>query len=279
MIMDNQNQAPVYIVTGATDATGTIIAKRLAAQGKPLIIACYNEQRGRDFAEKLKQTTLNHDISFVRLDLNSFAGVKDFCGKIQGLGRPVAALINNASYIARHSETSPDGYEKIVQVNFLSTVLLTLRLVPLMPEGAHIIFSTSLSRKLVSLPYEFPAVNSFIPLTAYAQSKQALTLMSIYISTVLRTKRIQVNCVNPGIISVGVARMSKWLESFGDYYQLVHDPSNGATAVIRALESADTGFIFKGSDTQVKTTTYLKNREVFIRLCNDTMRLLKKHLQ
>ncbi|MBR1543913.1 MAG: SDR family NAD(P)-dependent oxidoreductase [Muribaculaceae bacterium] len=277
--MDAQNQAPVFIVTGATDSTGTIISKRLAAQGKPLIIASYNEQRGIDFVAKLKETTLNQDITFIRLDLNSFAGVQSFCNRVKELNRPVAALINNASYISRHSETSPDGYEKIVQVNFLSTMLLTLQLVPLMPENSHIIFSTSLSRKLVSLPYEFPAVNSFIPPTAYAQSKLALTLMSIYISTVLRTKRIQVNCVNPGIINLGVARMSKWLESFGDYYQMVHDPSNCATAVIRALESADTGFIFKGTDTQVKTTTYLKNREVFIRLCNDTMRLLKKHLQ
>lgn len=276
--MDSQNSAPIYIITGATDSTGTLISKRLAEQGKPLVLACFNELKGNEFAAKLSQTTLNNDISYIHLNLNSFAGVKEFVDKIKALNRPVAALINNASYISRHSEPSPDGYEKIVQVNFLSTVLLTLLMVPLMQEESHIIFSTSLSRKLVSLPYEFPAVNSFIPPTAYAQSKLALTLMSIYISTVLRTKRILVNCVNPGIIGVGMARMSKWLEPISDYYNFTHDPKGGAVAVIRALESADTGFIFKGSDTQVKTTTYLKNREVFIRLCNDTMRLLKKHL-
>ena len=276
--MDSQNSAPIYIITGATDSTGTLISKRLAEQGKPLVLACFNELKGNEFAAKLSQTTLNNAISYIHLNLNSFAGVKEFVDKIKALNRPVAALINNASYISRHSEPSPDGYEKIVQVNFLSTVLLTLLMVPLMQEESHIIFSTSLSRKLVSLPYEFPAVNSFIPPTAYAQSKLALTLMSIYISTVLRTKRILVNCVNPGIIGVGMARMSKWLEPISDYYNFTHDPKGGAVAVIRALESADTGFIFKGSDTQVKTTTYLKNREVFIRLCNDTMRLLKKHL-
>ena len=47
---------------------------------------------------------------------------------------------------------------------------------------------------------------------------------------------------------------------------------------MRALESADTGFIFEGRDKQIKTTTVLNNRDVFIKLCNDTMRILKKYL-
>ena len=275
--MDNNN-APVYIVTGATDAMGSIISKRLAAQGHALILACFDKPKGDEFARHLAETTLNDDINCLRLDLSSFAGVKDFVARIKALNRPVAALINNASYLSRHSEPSPDGFEKVVQVNFLSPVLLTQLLVPLMPEESHVVFTTSLSRKLVSLPYEFPAVNSFIPLTAYGQSKLALTLFSIYMSTVLRTKRIHVNCVNPGIINASKVQVNRWVAILSDYTPMNYDPTGGATAVLRALESTETGFIFKGNESQVKTSTFLKNREVFIKLCNDTMRLIKKHL-
>ena len=48
---------------------------------------------------------------------------------------------------------------------------------------------------------------------------------------------------------------------------------------MRAIESTDTGFIFKGSERQIKISTILKNREVFIKLCNDTMRLIKKEIE
>ena len=47
---------------------------------------------------------------------------------------------------------------------------------------------------------------------------------------------------------------------------------------MRALESSDTGFIFKGLDRQMKTSSLLKNREVFIKLCNDTMRIIKREM-
>ncbi|MBR5102096.1 MAG: SDR family NAD(P)-dependent oxidoreductase, partial [Muribaculaceae bacterium] len=240
------------------------------------LLACYNTEKSQALATRLTALTGNDDITTMQLDLSSFYAVKQFANKLKQLNRPVAALINNASYISRHSEISPDGYEKLVQVNFLSTVLLTLLVEPLMVEGARIVFTTSLTRNLVSLPYEFPAVNSFMPITAYAQSKLALTLFSIYLSTTLRTKRIQVNCADHGIVKLSLMKMRRWI---APSEISVNKHPAGAQAIIRAIESGDTGFIFKGGDKMIKTSKLLKNREVFIKLCNDTMRVMKKHMK
>ena len=211
---------PLYIVTGSTDSMGSVITRKLAEQGKAVLLASRDIQKAENYAAQLRTVTRNKDISCLQLDLNSFALVRDFVNRLRALNRPVAALINNAGLLPRRSEISEDGFEHSVQVNYLSTVLLSMLVYPLIQEGGSIILSTSVSRRFVTLPDEFPAVSHFTPWGAYAQSKLAL----------------------------------------------------------RALESKDTGYLFSGTDKQVKTSTMLKNREMFIRVCNDTMRILKEHL-
>ena len=272
---------PLYIVTGATGAMGKVICKRLAAQGKPLILACRDLEKGEKLVKELISQTLNNDITALHLDLSSFARVKAFVAELTELKRPVAALINNSAVLPRRRKTSVDGYEYTIQVNFLSTVLLSMLVMPLFPEkGGRIVMTTSLMRNLTSLPYEFPAVNNFVPLTTYAQSKLALTLFSIYMSTTLRTRHVTVNCADPGLINAGMLTLSHWFDKLRDHVgqTLIHNPEDGAIAAMRALESSDTGFIFKGLDRQVKTSSLLKNREVFIKLCNDTMRIIKAEM-
>lgn len=277
---NNPNQLPpLYIVTGATDSMGSVIARRLAKQGKPLLIACRDIEKAQRYCDKLKSETRNMDIQCLQLDLSSFDLVNDFVTRLKALNRPVYALVNNAGTLPRHSKISPDGYEHTVQVNFLSTALLSMAVYPLMVENGRIILSTSLSRRLVSLPYEFPAVSNFTQIGSYAQAKLALTLFSIYMSTVMKTHRVNVNCVNPGVINSSVLALHRWVERAPEYiHNPFPNPENGIIPTMRALESSDTGFIFQGSTTQIKTSSLLKNRDVFIKLCNDTMRIIKKHL-
>lgn len=272
---------PLYIVTGATGAMGRVISKRLALQGKAVVLACRDMDKGEKLAIELKETTSNSDITVMHLDLSSFARVKAFIAELTELKRPVAALVNNSAVLTRRRKTSVDGYELTIQVNFLSTVLLSMLMVPLFQEkSGRIVMTTSLMRNFTSLPYEFPAVNNFVPLTTFAQSKLALTLFSIYMSTTLRTRHVSVNCADPGLINAGMLTLSHWFDKLRDHVgqTLIHNPEDGAIAAMRALESSDTGFIFKGLDRQVKTSSLLKNREVFIKLCNDTMRIIKAEM-
>ena len=283
---------PLYIVTGSTDSMGSVITRKLAEQGKAVLLASRDIAKAENYATQLRKVTRNKDITCLQLDLNSFELVNDFVKRLRALNRPVAALVNNAGLLPRRSEISDDGFEHAVQVNYLSTVLLSMQVYPLIEEGGHIILSTSVSRRFVTLPYEFPAVSHFTPWGAYAQSKLALTLFSIYMSSVMKTRRVAVNCVNPGLLKSGAIAMSRWMDRVPDYLSRnrwmdrvpdylsrnIPSPEAGVVPTFRALESKDTGYLFSGADKQVKTSTMLKNREMFIRLCNDTMRILKEHL-
>jgi len=276
---NGQKVKPLYIVTGATDSMGSLICRRLAEQGRAVLLASRNLVRAQQYAAELRAATKNDDIQCLQLDLSSFELVQDFVARLTALQRPVGALINNAGTLPRHSSVSPNGFEHAVQVNFLSTALLSMLVAPLMIEDGRIIMSTSITRRLVSLPYEFPAVSHFTQIGAFAQSKLALTLFSIYLSTVLKTGRVNVNCVNPGVIKSSMVALNKWVDRFADY--IVKPLPNGEAGVVptmRALETKDTGFIFEGRTKQVKMSSVLNNRDVFIKLCNDTMRILKKYL-
>lgn len=274
------NTTPIYVVTGATGVMGRVIVKRLAEQGKPLLLACRSMKSGEELASSLRQESGNADITAMLLDLSSFADVKQFVEQVRKMNRPVAALINNAAHLSRKREKTVDGYERTIQVNFLSTALLSLLFKPLMIENGRIVMTTSPTRNFTSLPYEFPAVNNYVPFTTFAQSKLALTLFSIYLSTTLRHSSINVNCADPGLINTGLLSLGNWMYKVSDRlsHTLIHNPEDGAIATLRALESSDTGFIFKGLDRQVKVSTLLKNREVFAKLCTDTMRILKKYI-
>ena len=255
------NGKPLYIITGATGAMGSVIAKRLAAQGKPLILASRDIEKGEKLAQDLKEKTLNNDIIAMHLDLSSFARVKAFVAELSELNRPVAALINNSAVLTRKRKTSVDNYEYTIQVNFLSTVLLSMLVVPMFPEkGGRIVH--------------------FNRFTTYSDSKLALLYFTLDMAQELNNKGILVNCADPGIINAGMLTLSHWLDMVRDRVgqTLIHNPEDGAIAVMRALESSDTGFIFKGLDRQVKTSSLLKNREVFIKLCNDTMRIIKREM-
>jgi NAD(P)-dependent dehydrogenase (short-subunit alcohol dehydrogenase family) len=272
-------EKPLYIVTGSTDSMGSVITRKLAEQGKAVLLASRDLQKAEAYAAQLRTVTRNKDITCLQLDLNSFALVNDFVKRLRALNRPIAALVNNAGLLPRRSVISPDGFEHAVQVNYLSTVLLSMKVYPLIQEEGSIILSTSVSRRFVTLPYEFPAVSHFTPWGAYAQSKLALTLFSIYMSSVMKTRRVAVNCVNPGLLKAGALAMSRWIDRVPDTLMRgIPSPEAGVVPTMRALESKDTGYLFSGADKQVKTSTMLKNREMFIRVCNDTMRILKEHL-
>ena len=284
MMTDNNqvvdaDMAPLYIVTGSTDSMGSVITRKLAEQGKAVLLASRDIKKAESYAAQLRTVIRNKDITCLQLDLNSFELVKDFVKRLRALNRPVAALINNAGLLPRRSEISENGFEHSVQVNYLSTVLLSMLVYPLINEGGSIILSTSVSRRFVTLPYEFPAVSHFTPWGAYAQSKLALTLFSIYMSSVMKTRRVKVNCVNPGLLKSGALAMSRWMDRVPDYLSRnIPSPEAGVVPTLRALESNETGYLFSGTDKQVKTSTMLKNREMFIRVCNDTMRILKEYL-
>ena len=71
------------IVTGSNTGIGKETAKDLANRGARVIMACRNLQKANIAAEDIRKTTKNGTIRVMKLDLASFASVREFAKEVR----------------------------------------------------------------------------------------------------------------------------------------------------------------------------------------------------
>ncbi|KAI0093262.1 hypothetical protein BDY19DRAFT_418080 [Irpex rosettiformis] len=129
------------VVVGANTGIGFEAAKHFARMGPArLILACRNEQKGRDAAELIAKET-SHAAEVQLVDLGDFASVVAFAKRLEN--DPVDILVANAGVSLKEYRTTKDGWEEMVHVNHLSTSLLALLLLPNLVKAAEQHSSTS----------------------------------------------------------------------------------------------------------------------------------------
>ncbi|PWY89949.1 NAD(P)-binding protein [Aspergillus heteromorphus CBS 117.55] len=142
------------IITGSNNGVGFEAAKSFAAWGANLILACREppawELHPTAAVEECKAlaSTQGHasTIEWWEIDMADLNSVEAFCRRWLDSDRALDILCNNAG-VASTSKTrmTKDGFQLVHQVNFLSHVLLTLRLLPSLARNAEprIICTTS----------------------------------------------------------------------------------------------------------------------------------------
>lgn len=105
-----------------------------------------------------------------------------------------------------------DGYEQTVGVNYLGPFLLTSLLLPLFPSGEdnRIINLTSMVWSMGS--FEMDRFHTYRGLKAYAVSKYAILLWSVYLAEKLAVRGITVQAVHPGVVRTGIFSQRKWYD-------------------------------------------------------------------
>lgn len=249
--MQQDINSPIYIVTGATGAIGSEIAKVLSAKGLPVMLACRNISKAEALKSKLENAESCGEILTGRLSLESFSDIRTFADNVKSLNRPIAALINNAGVMRRYYNRTIDGIEQTLAVNYLGTVLLSELLFPTLEYGGSITFTTSITRKLHSLKEQIiqePAEN-FSQLGTYGRTKLALTHYALYMSQRddTATRNIRINCADPGIVNTSMITMQRWYDPLANIFfrPFISSPAQGATSALNATSNSLNGQIFK----------------------------------
>ncbi|KAJ3041547.1 hypothetical protein HDV00_009022 [Rhizophlyctis rosea] len=132
----NDMSGKVVIVTGSNTGIGFEIAKAIAGMGvEKLILAARSEEKTLKALEKIKAETGIKNIEYRHLDLASFDSVKAFATKYIQSGDKLDVLVNNAGVNMSDWVTTKDGWETTLEVNHLSTMLLTLLLLPILSRS------------------------------------------------------------------------------------------------------------------------------------------------
>ncbi|KAK6852092.1 NAD(P)-binding protein [Apiospora arundinis] len=127
------------IVTGSNTGIGFECARQLLGMGlSKLILAVRNEDKGKQARDKLVEETRpssvtgDDTIEVWKLDMEDYASVTAFAGRVQTLERLDIAVLNAGLAKTSYKTSAATGHEETIQVNVLSTALLTILLLPIL---------------------------------------------------------------------------------------------------------------------------------------------------
>lgn len=195
------------LVTGGSRGLGRSSVRHLAAAGVDVLLT-YRTNEAEARAAVAEVQAAGHRAAALPLDTATTDAIPAFVDEVrrvlaQDFGRDtIDHLVNNAG-IGMHrtlAETTEAELDELVTIHLTSPFLLTQALLPLIPDGGRILFtSTGLTR--FTLPGGYGA---------YAAVKGAVEVLARYFALELGPRGIAVNTIAPGAIqtdfSGGVVR-------------------------------------------------------------------------
>ncbi len=197
--------AKTALITGSTDGLGRAVARSLAASGFHVLIHGRDLQRGEDLVREI--LAQGGSARFHRADFASLAQVRDLADRIRLEHDRLHLLINNAGIGIGVGEgagrpasrqTSVDGHELRLAVNYLAGYLLTRLLLPLLVRAAPARIVNVASAGQYPLDFDnLMLTRAYSGMRAYAQSKLAQIMLTLDLAARLRDSGVTVNCLHP----------------------------------------------------------------------------------
>ena len=199
------------IITGSNVGLGFEAALELAQhQISRIVLGVRNVQAGERARQQIIQQSPKCSVEVWALDMNSYESTIEFGRRARSLPR-VDIVILNAGIQCRKFQLSPTGHELQLQVNYLSTALLSLLLLPTLVSS-----SSNGARHLTIVSSELYEWTPFTQRSApdlfkvlddpkafstdyYGISKLLLVLWAIELASKVDRTQVIINCVNPGL--------------------------------------------------------------------------------
>ncbi|KAG5670634.1 hypothetical protein PVAND_000882 [Polypedilum vanderplanki] len=199
----------VVIITGANAGIGKETAVELAARGAKVYIACRSIERGQSACKEIIQRTGNENVFVRKLDLASFASIREFAKGFLKEEKQFDILINNPGVMAIPLWRTEDLLEMQIGVNHFGHFLLTNLLLPLIKatESSRIINVSSMAHRWGKIKTDdLNSEKSYNEISCYAQSKLANILFTRELAKRLKDTKTTVNALHPGVVKTELAR-------------------------------------------------------------------------
>ena len=188
------------LVTGASRGIGRAAALALTHAGAHVLV-----HYGRGAAEAKivvdEIQAAGGRAQAIGSDLSSLDGPHALAAKVRAVvGERLDILVANAgiSKAATIEETTLDDFDALFAVNVRAPYFLLQLLLPVLSEGASVIFTSSL--------VAHAAVGN---LSAYAATKGAIDTLVKHFAFILGPKGIRVNAVAPGVVDTDMSNFTK----------------------------------------------------------------------
>ncbi|MHA7180978.1 oxidoreductase [Arthrobacter sp. MDB2-24] len=277
------------VITGANSGIGLQTAVGLARKGAEVVLACRNEQRGRDAEQKVRSLTGSGRVVLRVLDLASLESVRTFAA---GITDPVSILVNNAGVMATPRSTTADGFELQFGTNHLGHFALTgLLLENLRDAGsARVVTLSSLAHKRGRIDFgDLQSERGYRRWGAYGQSKIANLYFMVELDRRARAAGWDLTSVaaHPGLANTNLTagmQVPAMLDVLGGFVKLMsQSDAAGALPTLYAATSPEVrgGDYYgpsgpgetRGAPRLVAPVPRVLDRDIAVRLWNRSVEL------
>jgi len=207
------------LITGSNTGIGLACANMLPTLGlSHLIMAVRSVDKGEAAAAPIRKAHPNCTVEVWPLDMLSYSSIQAFTERCKTLPRLDMAILNAGIGSSTTSRINPStGHEETIQVNYLSTTLLSILLVPVLaahstpssPGRLTIVGSGSALFASFENRNEDPLLPSFdIPFAGliaagerYGTSKLLVLMLVHELSLFVPADKVIINTVEPGLTS------------------------------------------------------------------------------
>jgi NAD(P)-dependent dehydrogenase (short-subunit alcohol dehydrogenase family) len=221
------------VVTGAGSGIGRATALRFAAEGMGVAICDVNRERLRDMEMELGDACL----LAAEADVSDRPSVQAFADRLHERVPAIDVLVNNAGVGLSGSflSMSLEDWDWIIGINLMGVINVSHAFIPKMAErghGGHIV-------NIASMAAYFDAPE----MSGYCAAKHAVFGFSECLREDLRSRRIGVSVICPGIIKTDIIAASRMIgrdESLrgkiqDSFTKRNYGPERVAAAIVKAI--------------------------------------------
>ncbi|KKP03456.1 retinol dehydrogenase 12 [Trichoderma harzianum] len=204
----------VAIVTGSNVGLGLSACKQLLQLGlSHLVMGVRSQAKGDVAAAQLRISFPSAMISVWIVDMESYDSVYSFASRCESLDRIDIVILNSGLIKTPYTVVQATGNEVTLQVNYLSTVLLTILLLPLLKAkktdgdarppvisivGSDLVYKNEVELKGPVLP-QFQQEETFNQFSSYGKSKLLQAIFVSKLAEFVNPNDVLVNVSNPGM--------------------------------------------------------------------------------
>lgn len=207
----------IAIVTGSNAGLGLEASRQLLKLGVAhLIMGVRSEAKGEKAAALLRSEFPASKVSVWILDMESYDSIRAFVDQCAALPRLDVVILNAGLGASKYALVPGTGHETAIQVNYLSTVLLTVLLLPILKKqestkaggkpptitvvSSDVVYTTPIEQTAgTPLLKQFDNPSAYSAFQRYGVSKLALLLFISRLAETVDPNQVLINSVNPGM--------------------------------------------------------------------------------
>ncbi|XP_058074224.1 uncharacterized protein LOC131222976 isoform X2 [Magnolia sinica] len=303
------SEQPICIITGATSGLGAAAAKYLSREGYYVVLVGRSSHLLSKTIQEIKQQQEDVHLKALQVDLSSFQSMLSFKSSLEqwlldtNLHPSVQLLINNAGILATSCRFTAEGYDQMVETNYIGAFALTNLLLPMLKNSStpsRIVNVTSFTHRCVSqieVDEEtlsgkylkcFSKSGRYPFARTYEYSKLCLLLFSYELHRQLflmdPSHHISVMAADPGAVKTAIMRevprhVSQLAFTVLKSLGILQSPENGVDSIIDAAlapREASGQYFFGGKGRTMKSSPLSYDAKLAEKLWASSCELLRE---